>query len=84
MPCRVTEPSVTIQSWSVGRGKVIDARIDRRFWAWLNCSRDVSDHVSLSADFRPQIASSRGAMIRAQLGRTRLKDLYIYNSLFEM
>ena len=42
MPCWVTEPSVTIHNWSLGRGHVIDLLVDNVFWATRKASKLLS------------------------------------------
>ena len=61
MPRLVTEPSVTIHSWSLGRGNVIDRLVESERWATWNASRMSSVHISVSRDFKPAMYDSMGA-----------------------
>ena len=75
IPCLVTEPSVTIHSWSDGRGRVMDLCVVRDFWAEQKSSRRVSVHCISSPDCWPVMAFSNGAMMCEHFGSTRPRNL---------
>ena len=76
MPCWVTEPSVTIHNWSLGRGNVIDLLVDNVFWATRKASRVLSDQCNTSCDFLPAMHYSSGASTLEHCGMTRPNTLY--------
>ena len=76
MPHLLTEPSVTIQSWSLRPGRTMSL-VSRSFdCADANCSVRISFHTILSFDWRPAMAFSSGVRVCAQLGSTRASTLY--------
>ena len=68
MPCWVTEPSVTIHNWSLGRVNV--------FWATRKASRVLYAQCNTSCDFLSAMHDSRGDSTLEQCGMTRSNTLY--------
>ena len=77
MPCWMTEPSVTIHNWSLGRGNVIDLLVNNVFCATRKASRVLSDQCNTSCDFLPAMHDSRGASTKDYL-RTLWDDASQY------
>ena len=75
MLCCLTEPSVTIHSWSSGRGRVIVFVEVSALCALLKAAQRSSDHISLSLACHPATAPSNGDIRLEQSGITREKTL---------
>lgn len=65
-PGTLTAPSVTIHSWSAGRGSDTALAEDNVFWATVKALCRSSDHATISFDIRPATASSSGASTTEQ------------------
>ena len=76
MPCCVTEPSLTIHNWSLGRCNVIDLLVDNVFWATRKASRLLSDQCNTYCDFLPAMHDLRGASTLKHCGMIRPNTLY--------
>ena len=74
-PLLVTEPSVTTQRVTETQRRTIALWLDKKPCADLTLEDRFSPHSSLSEDWRPVRAHSRGSITFEQLGSTRLRTL---------
>ena len=75
IPCCLTDPSVTIHSWSSDVRSWTLELVSSKLWASLKVWSNGSGHWSLSWEGFPATAISSGAKAFAQPGITRLRTL---------
>ena len=76
MLCCLSEPSVTIQSWSVGHSIWMVFADTRYLWALGKAFYKCSDHFTTSCESFLAVASSKELRNWEQLGMTQLRTLY--------